>query len=297
MGSAAAHENPETLIGVVVPELASQRDIVIHALDEILVPHALQPGHQYLVRPFNISLGPPLSTYPIIRTACKLLGLLAPPISLEDAGRLLRSPFIAGWEREASTRALLDGRLRETGELKVALETLRYHASQINKPYSCPLLAENIDAWIKAARECSRTDSPGQWSERFARLLKAIGWASGRALSSEEYQAAEAWRELLGTFASLEPVTEPMAASTAVVQLRRMAGERTFQPQTGTVPVQVLGMLEASGLEFDSLWIMGLHDGAWPAPLRPNPFIPLPLQRDVGCHIQVRSESYKCRAR
>ena len=275
-------ENPETLIGVVVPELASQRDIVIHALDEILVPHALQPGHQYLERPFNISLGPPLSTYPIISTACKLLGLLAPTISLEDAGRLLRSPFIAGWEREASTRALLDGRLRETGELNVALETLRYHASQINKPYSCPLLAENIDAWIKAARECSRTDSPGQWSERFARLLKAIGWASGRALSSEEYQAAEAWRELLGTFASLEPVTEPMAASTAVAQLRRMAGERTFQPQTGAVPVQVLGMLEASGLEFDSLWIMGLHDGAWPASLRPNPFIPLPLQRDIG---------------
>lgn len=93
-------ENPETLIGVVVPELASQRDIVIHALDEILVPHALQPGHQYLERPFNISLGPPLSTYPIISTACKLLGLLAPTISLEDAGRLLRSPFIAGWERK-----------------------------------------------------------------------------------------------------------------------------------------------------------------------------------------------------
>ena len=275
-------ENPETSIGVVVPELASQRDIVIHALDEILVPHALQPGHQSLVRPFNISLGPPLSMYPIISTACKLLGLLAPTISLEDAGRLLRSPFIAGWEREASARALLDGRLRETGELNVAVKTLRYHASQANKPYLCPLLAESLDAWVKATRECPRTDSPGQWSERFAGLLKVIGWASGRTLSSEEYQAAESWQELLGVFASLEPVTEPMAASTAVAQLRRMAGERTFQPQTGAVPVQVLGMLEASGLEFDSLWIMGLHDGAWPAPPRPNPFIPLPLQRDVG---------------
>lgn len=88
--------------------------------------------------------------------------------------------------------------------------------------------------------------------------------------------------ELLGTFASLEPVTEPMAASTAVAQLRRMAGERTFQPQTGAVPVQVLGILEASGLQFDCLWIMGLHDGTWPAPPRPNPFIPLPLQRDAG---------------
>ena len=275
-------ENPDAEIGIIVTELASQRDIVIHALDEILVPHTLQPGRQSGARPYNISLGPPLSAYPIISTACKLLGLLAQTISLEDVGRLLRSPFIAGWEQEASARALLDGRLRETGELNVALKTLRYHASQTNKPYSCPVLAENLGSWVKAARDCPRTDSPGQWSERFAGLLKAIGWASGRPLSSEEYQAAEAWRELLGVFASLEPVTEPMAASTAVAQLRRMAGERTFQPQTGAVTVQVLGMLEASGLEFDCLWIMGLHDGAWPAPPRPNPFIPLPLQRDAG---------------
>ena len=275
-------ENPDAAIGIVVPELAAQRDIVIHALDEILVPHALQPGHQSVARPYNISLGPPLSAYPIISSALKLLGLLAPTSSLEDMGRLLRSPFIAGWEQEASARALLDGRLRETGELNVALKTLRYHASRANKLYSCPVLAEKLGAWVKAARDCPRTDGPGQWSERFAGLLKVIGWASGRPLSSEEYQAAEAWRELLGTFAALEPVTERMAASTAVAQLRRMAGERTFQPQTRAVPVQVLGMLEASGLQFDCLWVMGLHDGAWPAPPRPNPFIPLPLQRDAG---------------
>ena len=134
-------ENHEAKIGVVVPKLASQRDIVVHAIDEILVPHALQPGCQSIARPYNISLGVPLSTYPIISTALRLLGLLASTISLEDMGRLLRSPFIAGWEQEASARALLDGRLRETGELNVALMTLRYHASQNNKPYSCPAFA------------------------------------------------------------------------------------------------------------------------------------------------------------
>ena len=72
---------PMPAIGVVVPELAAQRDIVIHALDEILVPHALQPGRQSVARPYNISLGPPLSAYPIISTALKLLGLLARSVS------------------------------------------------------------------------------------------------------------------------------------------------------------------------------------------------------------------------
>ena len=275
-------ENADAQIGVVVPELASQREIVIHALDEILVPHALQPGQQSVVRPYNISLGLPLSVYPIINTALKLLGLLERVISLEDAGRLLRSPFIAGWEQEISARALLDGRLRETGELKVSLGTLRYHASRTTRSYACPVFAENLGAWIKAARDYPRTGSPGQWSERFSRLLKAIGWAGGRTLSSEEYQAAEAWRELLGAFSALEPVTAVMTASAAVAQLRRMAAERTFQPQTGAAAVQVLGMFEAIGLQFDYLWVMGLHDGAWPTPPRPNPFIPLRLQRDAG---------------
>jgi len=44
-------------------------------------------------------------------------------------------------------------------------------------------------------------------------------------------------------------------------------------------PVQVMGMLEAAGLRFDHLWIMGLHDEALPAPANPNPFLPTSLQR------------------
>ena len=41
-----------------------------------------------------------------------------------------------------------------------------------------------------------------------------------------------------------------------------------------------MGLLEASGLRFDHLWIMGLHDDALPAPPSPNPFLPVSLQRE-----------------
>jgi len=44
----------------------------------------------------------------------------------------------------------------------------------------------------------------------------------------------------------------------------------------------VLGILEAAGLEFDHLWVMGLTDEAWPIPARPNPLIPVALQRAAG---------------
>ncbi|MCK4586500.1 MAG: PD-(D/E)XK nuclease family protein, partial [Gammaproteobacteria bacterium] len=275
-------DNPQKRMGVVVPELTSHRDIVTHALNEVLTPYAYRADSQSTEKPYNISLGSPLNHYPVISTALNLLGLLAPTISLDDVSRLLRSPFISGWEDESSSRALLDARLRDVGELQVSMTSLHYYASQTGKPYSCPLLVNCLDAWIKTTRDNPHPDTPSQWSTRFTELLKAIGWASGRPLSSEEYQATEAWRELLGTFATLDTVMESMSVTTAVIQLQQMAVQRTFQPQSGRVPVQVMGMLEASGLQFDHLWIMGLDDGVWPAPLRSNPFIPLPLQKEAG---------------
>ncbi|MCY4420617.1 MAG: hypothetical protein OXC42_05115, partial [Gammaproteobacteria bacterium] len=105
--------NPVARIGVVVPEFVAQRDIVVQVLDEILTPGAACPGQASVSRPYNLSLGLPLSEYPVVGTALQLLELQRPVVSLETVGRLLRSPFIPGWESEAGSRALLDVQLRK----------------------------------------------------------------------------------------------------------------------------------------------------------------------------------------
>ena len=68
----------------------------------------------------------------------------------------------------------------------------------------------------------------------------------------------------------------------AVSRLRRMAADTLFQPETPDVPIQVLGELEATGMQFDHLWVMGLSDETWPRGPRPNPFLPVELQRGAG---------------
>ncbi len=274
-------KNPAASIGVIVPEFAAQREFVSQALDDMLIPQVAHPAQRSVERPYNLSLGLPLSAYPIVRTALTLLGLLNRAVDLEAASHLLRSPFISGWQDEAGPRALLDVQIRESGELEVSLGTLRYRASQEDRPWACPLLAERLGRWVKAMSDFRDTARPGQWSERFAGGLEAIGWAKGRPLSSEEYQSAQAWRELLVGFATLEPVTGAMHLSTALAQLGAMARERLFQPQTEVAPVQVLELYQASWFQFDHLWIMGLHDGVWPPALRANAFIPLPMQREA----------------
>ncbi|HEX4944607.1 MAG TPA: PD-(D/E)XK nuclease family protein, partial [Usitatibacteraceae bacterium] len=55
-----------------------------------------------------------------------------------------------------------------------------------------------------------------------------------------------------------------------------------FQPESPDVPIQVLGILESAGLDFDHLWVMGLTDDAWPLAARPNPFLPIRVQRAAG---------------
>jgi probable DNA repair protein len=69
--------------------------------------------------------------------------------------------------------------------------------------------------------------------------------------------------------------------------LQRLAADRQFQPESETAPVQILGVFEASGMSFDHLWILGMHDGVWPRSVSPNPFLPLTLQR--GCNLPQSS--------
>ena len=90
------------------------------------------------------------------------------------------------------------------------------------------------------------------------------------------------WHELLAEFATLERVTGKMGFNAACAQAARMARDAIFQPEAREVPIQVMGVLESAGLEFDHLWVMGLTDEAWPMPARPNPFIPMRVQRAAG---------------
>jgi probable DNA repair protein len=116
----------------------------------------------------------------------------------------------------------------------------------------------------------------------FQRLLAGLGWPGERTLDSAEYQAFVKWRETVSSLSALDLVTARLGYDDALARLKRIAVETVFQPETPDVPVQVLGVLEANALEFDRLFVTGLSDEAWPPPPRPNPYLPLALQRAHG---------------
>lgn len=264
-------QNGETQIAVIVPNLASLRARV-----ERIFRETLDPGAQFddQERSFHVSLGPALDEYPVVRAAALMLEFATGALALPQAGMLLRSPFLDGARAEWTMRAQLDAKLRKHGVWDVALPWLRDEAG------SCPLLQRALQRFVERSQQLPAERTSSEWSRDFSRLLEALGWPGDRSLSSREYQVLEAWHGLLSNLAALDVAAPPMNFAEAFSRLRELAAASPFQVENEGAPVQIMGMLEASGLRFDHLWVMGLHDEALPAVARPNPFLPNSLQRE-----------------
>ena len=88
----------------------------------------------------------------------------------------------------------------------------------------------------------------------------------------------EVWFE----FSRLELVNDRLSLEQALTMVTRMINSQIFQSGAGELPIQILGVIEAAGMQFSSLWVMGMTEQNWPPPANPNPFIPLRLQRHHG---------------
>jgi ATP-dependent helicase/nuclease subunit B len=113
-------------------------------------------------------------------------------------------------------------------------------------------------------------------------VLEAAGFPGERSLDSDEFQAQAKWHEALGELARLDRISQPLSFKESFQILKKICADTLFQPETPDTPIQVLGLLESAGVEFDHLWVTGLTDEAWPLKSSPNPFLPLAQQRKAG---------------
>jgi probable DNA repair protein len=273
--------NGAVRIGIVVPELAKHRKAIQRIFSAVMEPDYALPGSRHPAFPFNISLGEPLSSYPLVNAAFLVLGLAGREIDFERASRLIRSPFLAGADSELTWRARLDARLRKRAEPVLTLDRLL--ALIAREDAGCPALAQRLSALAEFRKaRLFGGQPPSVWARAISEALTRIGFPGERSLDSTEFQALAKWHEVIADFAALDRVVPRTGYGDAVSRLRRMARDALFQPETPDVPIQVLGELEATGMEFDHLWVMGLSDEIWPRGPRPNPFLPVELQRTAG---------------
>ncbi|MDH5752384.1 MAG: PD-(D/E)XK nuclease family protein [Deltaproteobacteria bacterium] len=279
-------------VGVVVPGLTALRALVERVFSDVFTPGDVLRPAAAAGRAFNISAGLPLSEYPLVAAALSLLRLSPGPPEPETLRTLLLSPWTLGAGAEEGPRARLEQRILEMGGGTggPGLGALERLASQVGRPWSSPQLALALGAGRKIMVSLPARQAPSAWVDSFGALLAALGWP-GRKLDSAEHQTLEKWKESLAELARLEPVLPSLSRERALSWLRRITSEELFQPRSDPAPVQVLGVLEAGGQRFSRLWVLGLHDEAWPPAPRPNPFIPVSLQAQCNMpHSSARRE-------
>jgi len=270
-------EGKSPRIGIVVPDLQLRRKEVARVFADVMRPGWNLPGAGAKAMPFDISIGAPLAEYPIVDSALAVLGLGAGEFEFTAASRLIRSPFLGGADTEFAARALLDARLRETLPPRLTLPKL------IGSLEGRALLRTRLELLYGVMQEIpSRTRPPHDWARHFTELLGAAGFPGERTLDSDEFQARARFNEILGEFSRLGFLTGSIFLPEALRQLRRLCADTLFQPETPEAPVQVAGILESAGLEYDCLWVSGLTEDAWPLAARANPFLPVALQKKAG---------------
>lgn len=253
-------------IGCVVPNLSEIRNDVEHIFTAVFATTGSLP--------FNLSAGTLLNQFPIIHTALLILSLGKEIISLSDFGVILRSPFLGHSEQEIAKRARFDIFLRAKAMNNIIPSQALTHAQRF-----CPIFAKQLQVLTQIVARAPEKQLPSRWAIIFRKILETLAWPGDRELNSTEFQLVERWRKLLEELTSLDPITAQQSFTQALTALRQLARQTIFQPKTATTPIQILGTLETMGMHFEHLWIMGLHDTAWPASPTPHPFIPYALQR------------------
>lgn len=278
--------HPQYRLGIVAPNLAEVRDPLAFALDDALHPEALLPGAAAIPRRYNFSLGQPLTAQPLAQAALDLLALgCRRDHEQAPLGELLRSPYWSAGTGEADSRARIDAAMRRELEYFTDLPALVRLAKRLfaSEGLSSPALLRQLEDFIDATAKAGARRLPSAWARSFEDWLRCLRWPGDRPLDSGEFQAREAFRDTLAGLGRYDDILGPIGAGEALRRLAQAAGERVFQPETRGAPaIEIMGVLESTGLTFDALWVMGMNDHAWPAPARPNPLLPAELQRRAG---------------
>lgn len=248
-------------IAVIVPDLQQQIQIVENTFSQ-----------HFSADLYTISYGRPLVNYPIINTALHFLSLDLQTVDAQQVRLLLQTPFIAGGENEFAIRSQI---LQDNGLMKALrlpwqdfLNHIRVHTPDL---YQC----------LSNLKPYARSDRPFAWVTQFKERLRCLGFPGDMPIDSTTYQCLNRFYLLLDDVMSMNTLISAISVDEAILILRELSSTTLFQIQKPPTPVTVLGLLEASGCRFDSIWFMGLTDQCLPQKTKFSPFLPIHLQKSI----------------
>jgi ATP-dependent helicase/nuclease subunit B len=273
---------PDARLLVLVPGAPEARERLVTLIRQSVDPAAAASGdlnNDALSAVAAIEGGVPLARNPLAAHALRALSWLSGGSEFGEFSAWLCAPH---WTMPDAARARLDLWLRDRAPLE--MDSRRLLAALEGVPDALKSAASELGARVlKALRQLGTGQaSPRQWSERFTKALEALGALNGRTLTSAEAQTHERIIELLDDFGGLSASVMQISRDTAVQWLTELAGRTSFRPASGDPLVTISSQLTDPIVHYDGVWVCGLHSDAWPAPVQPDPFLPLRAQIAAG---------------
>ncbi len=262
-------------IACVIPNLTELRDNIEQIFIDTFDLNGLIDETCNL--PFNCSAGVPLVRFSLINTALHGLRLCnnqgAP---LARWLEWLQSPYNHHHKEDENCATALAALLQQRGTDTVNKTTVAHLLTQLH-----PIFPEAtwLQRWQAISPTIPLAQTPSQWAQFMIDVCHQWGWPGGRTISSLEHQLLQSWQGVLEELASLDTLQVDMTLQHALDTLQRLLHQTLFQTEGSEAPIQILGVLEASGYEFDHLWFMNINDETWPAAAQANPFLPSIIQK------------------
>ena len=226
----------------------------------------------------NVSYGRRLIDHAAIHIALLVLRWAADGLVCRELSVLLRSRCLGSEDLQGRYRMELA--LRRFPDRHWTTANFRQALTGIDRRPDSLEFLQLAGAVGEFARDLDTLRSPAEQVGLIGALLDSVGWPCREALASEEFQLINRWRELLNDIARTECVSRSVSLRQVIRQLATFAADAVWQPQAEhEQAVQVLGVYEAAGMEFDGIWVSGMDASQWPAAGRPSPFIARELQR------------------
>ena len=269
--------DPNQRIGLIIPDLNNRVSETARLINEALAANNCSTA-------VNISAGVKLSETPLLQSALSLLEMTQYKLPMAHWLRIVNSPYWHFNHLPIQFKVDCELQLRETKKYDLSLDKftqiIRAQQSKLDDPDSIqPQLQPLYDVQQLIRQTAKAKKTFAQWAEFFKQFTAQLGWPGLKQPNSLQYQQIQYWEKLLGFFSELDNLAIEISNSRALSYLQKLANEHLFHPQTGDAPLQVLGILEAVGLQFDQLWITGMHSDNFPASGSINPVLSASYQR------------------
>jgi ATP-dependent helicase/nuclease subunit B len=275
---------PASRIWVCIPDLQLRRVQVEDAFDAVLAPRRFGLSGQNTPAPYAIAGGTPLADFAPVSAALALLSATTGPVGFETFSAILRLAELQPSDTDAAAAARLDTALRsratDSGTLHEWLLLAERVAAELFAGQ--PTAVRRVRAFQRVLGKVQDRHPLSRWVAVWVDAFEAAPWAERTRWSSDEFQAAERFRELLAALAVADEIFGHRSAASAARIARRAARDTAFQPQTGIPPVWVSGQVMDPWLPYEGLWVTGCNEERWPPPPDPVPLLPVTLQRDFG---------------